>query len=101
MGGEGYTDLALMNLLESTLNTAHQANCKRRIGNGELTSFAQLWAELEAEYGVDRGVSNKQIWQEMTLDYEGQLTWNAFYEFWEYCFTLKENEDDATEEDSY
>jgi hypothetical protein len=74
MKGEGYTDLGLLNLLESTLNAAHQANCKRRIGNGELTSFAQLWDELEAEYGVDRGVSNKQIWQEVTLKYEGQLT---------------------------
>jgi hypothetical protein len=81
MKGEGYTDLGLLNLLESVLNAAHQANCKRRIGNGELTSFAQLWDELEAEYGVDRGVSNKQIWQEVTLKYEGQLTWNAFMSF--------------------
>ena len=101
MGGEGYTDLTLLNTLESTLNAAHQANCNRRIGNGELTTFAQLWEELEAEYGVDRGVSNKQIWQEVTLNYEGQLTWNAFYEFWEHFLTLKENVEDATEEDSY
>ena len=78
MGGKLHTDFELLNLLESTLNAAHQANCKRRIGNGKLTTFAQLWAELEAEYGVDRGVSNKHIWQDVTLDYEGQLTWNAF-----------------------
>ena len=53
MIGERYSDFDLLNLLESTVNTAHQANCKRRFGNGELTTFAQLWAELEAEYGVD------------------------------------------------
>ena len=61
MGGEGNTELALLNLLESVLNVAHQANCKRHIGNGQLTSFAQLWAELDAEYEVDRGLSNKKI----------------------------------------
>ena len=58
--------------------------------------FSQLWAELEAEYGVDRGFSNKQIWQEVTLNYEGPLTWNAFYDFWEHFLTLKENVDDAS-----
>ena len=96
MGGEGITDLVLLNTLESTLNAAHQAHCNRHIGNGELTSFSQLWAELEAEYGVDRGFSNKQIWQEVTLNYEGPLTWNAFYDFWEHFLTLKENVDDAS-----
>ena len=50
---------------------------------------------------MDRGVSNKQTWQEVTLEYEGQFTWNAFHEFWEHFLTLKENVDDATEEDSY
>ena len=83
MGGKRYSDFDLLNLLESTLNTAHQANCKRRIGNGELTIFAQLWAQLEAEYGVDQGVCNRQMWQDVTLIYEGRLTLNAFYEFCE------------------
>ena len=50
----------LMQLLELALNEASQHNCQRRIQKGELTSYTQLWEELEEEYGRIQGVTGKQ-----------------------------------------
>ena len=72
-----------MQLLQLALDEASQHNCQCRIQKGELTSYMQLWEELEEEYGLIQGVTGKQAWQDVQLTYEGPLTWVAFKEFWD------------------
>ena len=91
----------LMQLLELALDEASQHNCQRRIQKGELTSYTQLWEELEEEYRRIQGVTGKQAWQDMQLTYEGPLTWIAYKGFWENFLTLKDNVEDATDDEAY
>ena len=68
---------------------------------GELTSHTQFWEDFEEEYGCIHGVTGKQAWQDVQLTYEGPLTWIAFKRFWENFLTLKDNVEDATDDEAY
>ena len=80
------------------MDEASQHNCQHRIQKGELTSYTQLWEELEEEYGRVQGLTGRQAWQDVQLTYEGPLTWIAFKGFWENFLTLKDNVEDATDD---
>ena len=66
-----------------------------------MNAYTQLWEELEGEDGRIQGVTGKQGWQDVQLTYEGPLTWIAIKGFWENLLTLKDNVEDATDEEAY
>ena len=46
-------------------------------------------------------MTGKQAWQDVQLTYEGPRTWIAFKGFWENFLTLKDNVEDATDDEAY
>ena len=59
-----------------------------------------MWEELEEEDGRIQGVTGKQAWQDVQLTYEGPLTWIAFQGFWENFLRLKNNVEDAMDDEA-
>ena len=63
-------DEQLLTLLSLCLEDSFQLNVNRRLRSGELVTFNQFWAELEAEFGFGSGVGNRQNWESLVLKFD-------------------------------
>ena len=90
-----------LTLLTCCLEDPFQWNVNRRLRSGELVTFNQFWAELEAEFGTGSGVGNRQNWESLTLKLDGSLTLPVFRQFWEKFLMLRSAVSGVTDEEAY
>ena len=94
-------DLQLLSFLTLHLDASFQWNVNRRLSSGELVSYNQFWAELEAEFGSGNGIGNRQNWESLALKVDGSLTLSVFRDFWEKFLMLQATVSGVTEVEAY
>ena len=94
-------DLQLLSFLTLHLDESFRWNVNRRLTSGELVSYNQFWAELEAEFGSGSGIGNRQNWESLALKFDGSLTLSVFREFWEKFLMLQATVSGVTEVEAY